>query len=69
MLQDTKKSSPRCVSRAGEVLDGYGDQLRDPMAQRETLALVRTYFTIEKPIVRKRISEMVKSIATTLSDE
>ena len=69
MSQDTMKSSPRCVSRAGEVLDGYGDQLRDPMARRETLELVRTYYTIEKPIVRKRISEMVKSIATTLSDE
>ena len=63
------QSSPRCVSRAGEVLDGYGDQLRDPMARRETFELVRTYYTIEKPIVLKRISEMVKSIATKLSDE
>ena len=66
---DTMKSSPRCLSRAGEVLDGYGDQLSDPMARRETLELVRTYYTIEKPIARKRISEMVKSIATTMSDE
>ena len=69
MSQDTMKSSPRRVSRASGVLDGYGDQLRDPMARLETLELVRTYYTIEKPIVRKRISEMVKSIATTLSDE
>ena len=69
MSQDTMKSSPRRVGRSGELLDGHGDQLRDPMARRETLELVRTYYTIEKPIVRKRISEMVKSIATTLSDE
>ena len=69
MSQDTMKISTLCVSRAGEVLDGYGDQLRDPMARRETLELVRTYYTIEKPIFRKHISEMVKSIATTLSDE
>ena len=69
MSQDTMKSSPRCVSRASEVLDGYGDQLRDPMARRETLELVRTYYTAEKPIVRKRISKMVKSIASTLPDE
>ena len=69
MSQDTMKISPLCVSCAVEVLDGCGDQLRDPMARRETLELVRTYYTIEKPIVRKRISEMVKSIATTLSDE
>jgi hypothetical protein len=39
------------------------------MALRETLELARTYYTIEKPIARKRISEMMKSIATTLSDE
>ena len=69
MSQDTMKSSPRRVGRSGESLDGLGDQLRDPMARRETLELVRTYYTIEKPIVRKRISEMVKSIATTLSGE
>jgi hypothetical protein len=39
------------------------------MARRETLELVRTYYSIEKPLVRKRISEMVKSIATTLAGE
>ena len=69
MPQDTMKSSPRRIGRGGEVVNQNGDQLRDPMARRETLELVRTYYTIEKPIVRKRISEMVKSIATTLSDE
>ena len=69
MSQDTMKSSPRRIGRGGEVINQHGDQMRDPMARRETLELVRTYYTIEKPIVRKRISEMVKSIATTLSDE
>jgi hypothetical protein len=69
MSQDTMKSSPRRIGRDGEVINQHGDQMRDPMARRETLELVRTYYTIEKPIVRKRISEMVKSIATTLSDE
>ena len=69
MSQDTTKSSPRRIGRGGEVVNQNGDQLRDPMARRETLELVRTYYTIEKLIVRKRISEMVKSIATTLSDE
>jgi hypothetical protein len=39
------------------------------MARRETLELVRTYSTIEKPAVHKRIAEMVKSIATTLAGE
>ena len=69
MSQDTMKSSPRRIGHGGEVMNQNGDQMRDPMARRETLELVRTYYTIEKPIVRKRISEMVKSIATTLSEE
>ena len=69
MSQDTIKSSPRRISRGGEVINQHGDQMRDPMARRETLELVRTYYSIEKPIVRKRISEMLKSIATALSDE
>jgi transcriptional regulator with XRE-family HTH domain len=69
MSQDTMKSSPRRIGRGREVINQHGDQMCDPMARRETLELVRTYYTIEKPIVRKRISEMVKSIATTLSDE
>jgi len=69
MSQDTMKSSPRRVGRGGDVQDIHGNHLRDPMARRETLELVRTYYTIDKPIVRKRISEMVKSIATSLADE
>ena len=63
------KSLPRRIGLGGEVVNQHGDQLRDPMARRETLELVRTYQTTEKPIVQKRISEMVKSIATMLSDE
>ena len=63
------KSSPRRIGRDGEVVSQHGDQLRDPMARRETSELVRTYYIIEKSIVRKRISELMKSIATTLSDE
>ena len=51
MSQDTMKSSPRRIGRGGEVVNQHGDQLRDPMARRETLELVSTYYTIEKPIV------------------
>jgi len=69
MSENTMRSSPRWVSR-GDVMDAMTSQpLKDPMARRETLELVRTYYTIEKPAVRKRIAEMVKSIATTLADE
>ncbi len=69
MSQDTMKTSPRHVNCSGETHDDHGDQLRNAMARHETLELFRTYFTIEKPLVRKRISEMLKFIATKLSDE
>ena len=69
MSEDAMKSSPRRIGCGGEVINQHADQIRDPMARRETVELVRNYYTIEKLIVRKRISEMVKSIATTLSDE
>lgn len=69
MSENTMRSSPRWVSR-GDVMDAMTSQpLKDPMARRETLELVRAYYTIERPAVRKRIAEMVKSIATTLADE
>ncbi|XDZ70142.1 helix-turn-helix domain-containing protein [Alphaproteobacteria bacterium LSUCC0744] len=69
MSENTMRSSPSWVSR-GDVMDAMTSQpLKDPMARRETLELVRAYYTIEKPAVRKRIAEMVKSIATTLADE
>jgi hypothetical protein len=35
----------------------------DPMARRETLELVRAYYKIDDPAVRKRIFELTKSIA------
>ena len=35
---------------------------KDPLAKRETLELVRAYYKITEPRVRKRIFEMVKAI-------
>ena len=35
----------------------------DPMAKRETLELVRAYYRIGDPKVRKRLFEMTKSLA------
>jgi len=45
-------------------------QAGDPMARRETLELVRAYYRIEDPKVRKRVFELTKSIAnaTDLED-
>ena len=68
MTDDTMRLSPRRVSR-GENIDFDDGKVRDPMARRETLELVRTYYSIESSKVRKRISEMVKSLATTINEQ
>ena len=39
----------------------------DPLARRETLELVRAYYKIIDPKVRKRVFELTKSIAGTTS--
>jgi len=44
-------------------------QTSDPMARRETLELVRAYYRIEDPKVRKRVFELTKSIANAVVEE
>ena len=68
MTDDTKRSSPRRVSR-GENIEFDDAIVCDSMARRETLELVRTYYSIESLKVRKRISEMVKSLAATINEQ
>ena len=67
--EGTMRSSPRWNSHGDSAGALNGDQIKDPMARRETLELERTSYTIEKLAVRKRIAKMVKSIATTLAGE
>ena len=70
MSEKTMRGSPRRVSRGIEDKDIGGEgEVRDPMARRETLELVRTYYSIETPMVRKRVADMVKVIAVTLGGD
>lgn len=39
---------------------------RDPMARRETLELVRSYYLIKEPQLRKKMAQMIKSVASSL---
>lgn len=41
----------------------YGGYEPDPMAKRETLELVRAYYRINDPSVRKRLFELTKAVA------
>ncbi len=61
-------------ARAGRAGQGLSDQEQlpyepDPLARRETLELVRAYYRIGSPQVRKRLFELVKSIANMNGDE
>jgi hypothetical protein len=40
---------------------------RDPMTKRETLELVRAYYKITDPKVRKRLFEMTKALGAAAS--
>ncbi|MBP2311669.1 transcriptional regulator with XRE-family HTH domain [Azospirillum soli] len=41
----------------------------DPMAKRETLELVRAYYRINDPSVRKRLFELTKAVANAATIE
>ena len=41
----------------------------DPMAKRETLVLVRAYYKIGEPQIRKRLFEMVKALGAAASKD
>ncbi|MGC6517242.1 MAG: helix-turn-helix domain-containing protein [Candidatus Puniceispirillaceae bacterium] len=68
MSDTTEKASPRKMSQA-TVSDIEQIEVKDPMARRETLELVRAYYSIEKPQVRRRLGDMIKSIAATINGE
>jgi transcriptional regulator with XRE-family HTH domain len=55
------------VGRKGKSAREEGtpfEQERDPMIKRETLELVRAYYKIREPRVRKRLFETVKALGT-----
>ena len=68
MSDTTIKASPRKMA-PGSADSIAVDDVKDPMARRETLELVRTYYSIEQTHVRRRISDMVKAIASTINGE
>lgn len=60
MPEDVAASSP--AQRPGRDAPPPEQEL-DPMVKRETLELVRAYYKIEEPSVRKRLFEMTKALA------
>ena len=50
------------MSGFAERQDGFGGHADDPLAKRETLELVRAYYRITDPSVRKRVFDLIKSM-------
>jgi transcriptional regulator with XRE-family HTH domain len=53
------------VAGFAERPEGYGAPADDPLAKRETLELVRAYYRITDPAVRKRVFDLIKSMGPT----
>jgi len=60
MPPDVMTASPRHMARATEE---PVEQRIDPMGKRETLDLIRTYYKIGDPNVRKRVYELARALA------
>ena len=66
MTRETRARSPRRISSGGDATAAR-DDITDPMARRETLELVRAYYSIEQQAFRRQITAMVKSFAAMIS--
>lgn len=55
---------PSITGKAAGLAEGPTEKFTtDQLAKRETLELVRAYYRITKPAVRKRVFELVKAVA------
>lgn len=59
-------SSP---AQGGGMQEDPSSYSLDPMAKRETLELVRAYYKISNPNVRKRLFELTKAFAAAFEDK
>lgn len=65
--------SERLKGNDGQTAAGLADQQQvtlepDPLTRRETLELVRAYYRIADPQVRKRLFELAKSLGATTEE-
>ena len=63
MTEDVQNQSPRLISGIAGFEETASSYEADPMTKRETLELVRAYYRITDPQVRKRVFELSKALA------
>ena len=56
------------VAGFAEGQEGYGAKADDMLNKRETLELVRAYYRIADPVVRKRMFDLIKSMGAPPED-
>lgn len=56
------KAGPKGVAKGGLAKDEAA-AARDPFTRRETLDLVRAYYAISSPVLRKRLLDLVRALA------
>ncbi|WP_337996458.1 helix-turn-helix domain-containing protein [Oleispirillum naphthae] len=61
MSEGVADKSPRLISGLDEEPETIGT---DPLTKRETLELVRAYYRIADPTVRKRVFDLAKALAS-----
>jgi hypothetical protein len=62
MPEDSEQSSPAQLQGTKPPAP---DRESDPMHRRETLELVRAYYGIKEPALRRRLADMVRVISKT----
>jgi transcriptional regulator with XRE-family HTH domain len=62
MSAGVSAQTPSALIKTGQRPATTGDE-KDPMAKRVTLELVRAYYLIPDPAVRKRVFELMKVVA------
>ncbi len=60
MSEEVAEMSPRLIGGVDEEPAAFE---ADPMSKRETLELVRAYYRIADPTVRKRVMELARALA------
>lgn len=68
MPAEVAERSPGRLQSMAEDPDGYTPE-PDPAARRETLELVRAYYRIRHPELRRRLFEMTKALAAVEAPE
>ena len=66
-FEDISPSFTKKRGKAG-LSEAQAEYDRDPMAKRETLELVRSYYKISDPRVRRRIFELTKQLGKSFAD-